>query len=435
MIQSAPKKVAIQTVGCRLNQYESERIIAQLAPYGFERALPGQKADLYIINTCTVTHRADSNCRNLIRRAARSNPNGRVVVVGCYVDAEPETIAGLEGVDVVIGNEHKEDISRILPARLPELFDSKPVTGCADVISDFFEHNRAWIKISDGCNQACSYCIVTKVRGPLRNRPPGEILDEINALVGSGYREVVLTGVHIGHYKYLKGEPQTKNLAALCRMIFRETDLYRLRISSIEPQTIRDELLEVYGAMNGRICYHMHVPLQSGSPRILELMRRPYTPQKYIDRLRAVKKAAPESIIGADVIVGFPGETDDDFHLTKQLIESGPVDYLHVFSYSDRRGTPAASMTPKINPEVIKERSAILTRVSDRLRDRAYRRQVGRTLEVISEHKKNEFGGYWGISGNYVKVRLPGHRNWGKDVVRVNVTSATPDYVEGKITS
>lgn len=435
MNQSTPKKVSIQTVGCRLNQYESERIVAQLAPYGFERALPGQKADLYIINTCTVTHRADSNCRNLIRRAARSNPDGRIVVVGCYVDAEPETIANLEGVDVVIGNEHKEDISRILPAELPELFEAKIGDGCPGTISDFFEHNRAWIKISDGCNQACSYCIVTKVRGRLKNRPPKEIMDEISALTASGYREVVLTGVHIGHYKYLKGAPQIKNLAALCRMIFSETDLYRLRISSIEPQTIRDEFLELYAEMNGRICHHMHVPLQSGSPRILELMRRPYTPQIYLDRLRSVKQAAPESIVGADVIVGFPGETDGDFHLTKQLVESGPVDYLHVFSYSDRRGTAAASMSPKINPEVIKQRNAILSRVSDRLRHESHRRQVGKTLEVVSEHKKNELGGYWAISGNYIRVILPGHRDWGKDIVRVKVTSATPDYVEGKVVS
>lgn len=433
MTEHTPKKVAIQTVGCRLNQYESERIIAQLAPYGFERALPTEQAHLYIINTCTVTHRADSNCRNLIRRAVRTNPKGRIVVVGCYVDAESEMIAGMEGVDLVIDNRHKEDISRILPKEFPELFADKSPTGCAPTISDFFEHNRAWIKVSDGCNQSCSYCIVTKVRGRLINRPASEVIDEINALVEGGYKEVVLTGVHIGHYKYHKAEPHVKNLAALCRLIFAETDLYRLRISSIEPQTIRDDFLDAYAGLNGRICHHMHVPMQSGSTRILKLMRRPYSPEQYHERLRAIKEAAPDSIIGADVIVGFPGETDDDFHQTRQLAEAGVIDYLHVFSYSDRKGTDAADMPDKVNPEVIKERNAVLTGVSDRLREMSHRRQIGNRLEVISEHKPNEHGGYWGISGNYIRVKLPGGKNRGRDIVAVDVDSATSEYVSGTV--
>ncbi|UCD64593.1 MAG: tRNA (N(6)-L-threonylcarbamoyladenosine(37)-C(2))-methylthiotransferase MtaB [Candidatus Zixiibacteriota bacterium] len=433
MNRIAPRTVAVQTVGCRLNQYESERIVAQLAPYGFQRAKPGEEASLYIINTCTVTHRADSNCRNLIRRAARTNPNGRIVVIGCYVDAEPELIASLQGVDLVLGNEHKDDIGRILLSEFPEIFESKTPAGCVPVIDEFFEHNRAWIKVSDGCNQACSYCIVTKVRGRLVNRPLAEIIDEINGLVGHGYKEVVLTGVHIGHYAYRKSEPHIKNLASLCRMIFTETDLYRLRISSIEPQTIRDDLLDVYAGMEGRICHHMHVPMQSGSERILKEMRRPYTPAQYLERLEAVKKAAPQSIIGADVIVGFPGETDEDFRLTRQVAESGLIDYLHVFSYSDRKGTLAAGMPGKVRPDVIKERNAILTRVSDDLRERSHHRQLGRVLEVISEHKKNEHGGFWGISGNYIRVKLPGHTEWGRDIVPVRVAGACAEYVEGEV--
>ncbi|UCG61233.1 MAG: tRNA (N(6)-L-threonylcarbamoyladenosine(37)-C(2))-methylthiotransferase MtaB [Candidatus Zixiibacteriota bacterium] len=427
------KRIAIQTVGCRLNQYESERVIAQLAAYGMRRALPTETADLYIINTCTVTHRADSNCRNLIRRAVRANPAARIVVVGCYVDAEPELIEGMEGVDLIIGNKHKDDIGGILVSKYPELFDETLLESCPTTISDFFEHNRAWIKISDGCNQSCSYCIVTRVRGRLVNRPVREILDEINALVANGYREVVLTGVHIGHFRNTRGEPPVKNLAALCRLILTETDIYRLRVSSIEPQTIRDDFLQALADLKGSLCHHLHVPLQSGSDRILKLMRRPYTPAQYLDRIRNVKIAAPETIIGADIIVGFPGETETDFQATRDLTESGLIDYLHVFSYSDRKGTPAADMPDKVRPDVIKERNAILTEVSDRLRRDSHNRQVGRVLDVISEHKKNEFGDYWGISGNYIRVKLPGHTVWGKEVVPVRVARAYDDYVDGDV--
>ncbi len=355
MNHRTPKKVAIQTVGCRLNQYESERIVAQLAPYGFERVMPTEQADLYIINTCTVTHRADSSCRNMIRRAVRRNPEARVVVVGCYVDADPQLLASMEGVDLIVDNAHKDDIGKILPAKFPELFNGDSPAACTSLVSDFFEHNRAWVKVSDGCNQSCSYCIVTKVRGQLRNRPVQDIINEINNLVKCGYKEVVLTGVNIGHYKNRKMEPQAKNLAALCRMIFENSDLYRLRISSIEPQTIRDELLTVYA--DKRVCHHLHVPLQSGSARILRLMRRPYSPEIYLERVEAIKKAAADTVIGADVIVGFPGETDEDFNLTRSVVESGLIDYLHVFSYSDRPGTLAAEMPDKISPDIIKRTS------------------------------------------------------------------------------
>jgi threonylcarbamoyladenosine tRNA methylthiotransferase MtaB len=367
----------------------------------------------------------------MIRRAVRRNPDARVVVVGCYVDADPELLAAMEGVDLIVDNAHKDDIGRILPEKFPELFNGDIATGCASPVSDFFEHNRAWVKVSDGCNQTCSYCIVTKVRGPLKNRPVESIISEITSLVNSGYKEVVLTGVNIGHYKNHKEQPQAKNLAALCRMIFESTDLYRLRISSIEPQTIRDDFLEVYA--DRRICHHLHVPLQSGSNRILKLMRRPYTAESYLERVRAVKEAASDTVIGADVIVGFPGETEDDFNMTRSVLETDLIDYLHVFSYSDRPGTLAAGLPDKVSSDVIKERHDVLIEISDRLRIRAHQRQVGMELEVISEHVRNEQGGFWGVSGNYIKVALPGHRIWGKDIVRVRVDSAEDDHVVAHI--
>ena len=229
------RKVALLTVGCRLNQYETEKMGAALYPYGFRRAERGEKADLYIINTCTVTHRADSSSRYLVQKAARENPDGRIVVAGCYVDSDAERIAGMEPVDVIIPNKDKARIAEILPERLPELFGD-PLSDTLGANGDAFkQYNRAWLKVSDGCNQRCSFCILPTVRGPLRNRPPMEIVGEVRYLMSLGFEEVVLTGINLGHYKNRQTEPQAKNLAHLCRMILSETDIPRLRLSSLEP--------------------------------------------------------------------------------------------------------------------------------------------------------------------------------------------------------
>ncbi|MEA1979510.1 MAG: tRNA (N(6)-L-threonylcarbamoyladenosine(37)-C(2))-methylthiotransferase MtaB [candidate division Zixibacteria bacterium] len=424
------KKLNVHTIGCRLNQYETEKMVADLLPYGFERSEnKKENADLYIINSCTVTHRADSTVRNWIRKVARQNPSGKIVVAGCYVDSEPELIAGMEGVDVIIHNRDKNNIAKILVSKIPELFSNKPDKCYSPILSSYHEHNRVWIKISDGCNQKCSFCKITEVRGPLVNRDPKEVIDEINAIVENGYKEVVLTGVHLGHYKNRKVDPQIKNLAALCRLILQETDLSRLRISSIEPQTVRDELLQVYVDSNGRICRHFHLPLQSGSSRILREMRRPYNREIYLKRVSDVKKAIPETNVGGDVIVGFPGETEEDYMETYRLAESGILDYLHVFSYSDRPGTVASQRTDKINPEIIKERNARLNRVSHAIKKEYYKKQIGKELEVISEFGSKIKEMYFGISDNYVKVKMPNAQKGKKEIVKIKITQAHDDYV------
>ncbi len=432
MAEREMKKVAVTTLGCRLNQYETEKMAAELYPFGFTRAKPGESADLYIINTCTVTHRADSDSRQTISKIARENPNGRIVVAGCYVDNDPERIAGLEGVDVIIRNMEKSAIASILPSRLPDLFHDDIEKGCSVSIPDFLGHNRAWLKVSDGCNQWCSFCIIPTVRGRLRNRTAEEILAEVKGLAQKGFREIVLTGIHLGHYKHRTAEPQMKNLAALCKYILENSDVPRIRLSSIEPQTVRDDLIRAYADSDGRICRHWHLPLQSGSSRILRLMQRPYDQNLYLKRAAAVKEAVANTVIGADVIVGFPGETDEDFAKTRRVVESGVIDYLHVFSYSDRPGTPASKLTDKVKPEIIRERNAILTRISNDLRAKAYRRQVGQTLSAIAEHKKLENGHFWGVSDNYLKVKLPGHLEGGKEIVRVRITAAFDSHVEGE---
>jgi len=433
MQQHRLKKLTLRTIGCRLNQYETEKMAADLYQLGFRRAREGETADLFIINTCTVTHRADSSSRNIISRAIKENPNARIVVAGCYVDREPERIAGIEGVDALVPNAEKLRIREILSKRFPDLFATEAAVHDSRTIADFVDYNRAWLKISDGCNQRCAFCVLPSVRGTLGNRPAAEIIEEINGLIDRGFNEVVLTGLNIGYYRDCETRPQVESLAHLCRMILRKTNLKRLRISSIEPQTLRDELVGLYSESTDRICRHFHTALQSGSSRILRLMRRPYNRDDYIRFITAIKKAVPETVIGADVIVGFPGETEQDFQETQQVAKSGLIDYLHVFSYSNRPGTPACELPDRIGPDVIKERNAVLSRISNELRSESHRRQVGRTLGVIAERKQKGKGFFWGISDNYVRVKLPSHYPGGRQIVKVRISSACDEYVEGDI--
>lgn len=405
---------------------------AGLASFGFERVDHGQPADLYIINTCTVTHRADKDSRYLVRRAKRENPDCRVVLVGCYVETDPEGIAALNGVDVIVGNREKEQLADILTRKLPDLFDNGGETVSAPVLTEFHRRNRAWIKISDGCNQVCSFCLVTIVRGELTCRSAEEIINEINELVEHGYYEVVLTGVNIGYYSDGKVDPPIRNFTELCERILENTKLYRIRLSSIEPQTFTDDLVRLCSEHSDRICRHFHLPLQSGSSRLLKLMRRPYDRERFLEKVEAIRHAIPNSIIGADIIVGFPGETEEDFAQSCSILETGPVDYLHVFSYSDRPNTPAAEMTPKINPQVIKERSETLTRMSDRMLRAAYHRQVGQTLEAISEHKGSP-GECFGVADNYIKVRLPDSVAGGRHIIRMKITGSHDGFVTGEM--
>jgi len=327
-----------------------------------------------------------------------------------------------------------EFIADILPERLPELFNgAQPDQAFSHDTNLFSGHNRAWLKISDGCNQKCAYCVLPLVRGRLTNRPVSEIIDEVNELVGLDFQELVITGLNMGMYKNKASDPPVKNLAALCRLILTETDIKRIRLSSIEPQTVNDDLLRAYADFEGRICRHWHLSLQSGSPRILKLMKRPYTREKFIERARAIKNALPNTVIGADIIVGFPGETDEDFNFSKSLAETDLLDYLHVFSYSDRPGTAASDMPDKIKPEIIKERNTVLTAISKENKNRAFARQVGQILGVITENKKRGGNYYMAVADNYMRVKMPERFEGGRQIVRVKITAAHDDYLDGEL--
>jgi len=426
---TAMKTVAFETVGCRLNQYETEQIAAQFAKYGFRRVEFDEPADLYIVNTCTVTGRADASCRNIISRAARHEKNPPVVVIGCYVDAEPDKVAQLNGVDLVIKNSDKVKVLNILQEKFPHLFEEDRDIPQIEAITEFHLHNRAWIKIGDGCNQHCTYCVIPLVRGRLHNRAPEDITREINTLSQNGYNEVVLTGIHIGQYTYGDIESPAK----LVRFILEKSDIVRIRLSSIEPQEVTAELIEAIIDGGRRVCRHLHIPLQSGSDRILKIMRRPYNVQRYREIVGQVKDRVPHVVIGADIIVGFPGETDDDFQQSVVAADSGLLDYLHVFSYSDRPGTDASRLSGKVNPDTIKNRNAVLRAISGKHYAEALKREVGEIAYVISEHRAESDNHYWGITDNYLKVKLPADVGGGKAVLAIRMESASERYLAGRM--
>lgn len=435
MMESSEKKkrnrFAVETVGCRLNQYETEKMANQLSLLGFDRVEYDQEADLYLVNTCTVTGRADASCRNVISRATRRENGAVVVVVGCYVDSEPEKLALLNGVDLVVGNSDKSNIVKILNQRFPSLFEDDIAMETPQIISGFYNHSRAWVKISDGCNQKCAYCIIPRVRGKLVNRPASEIADEINLLSKNGFHEVVLTGVHIGQYCWDK----IKSIAELMQYILDNTDIPRLRLSSIEPQEVKADILAVMKNGGRRICRHLHVPLQSGSDQILSAMRRPYSAQDYLSNLRTIKENIEGVVIGADIIVGFPGETENDFDKSIGIIQSELIDYLHVFSYSDRPGTDSSEMPNKIKSKEIKRRNKILRDISDNNYIAALNKEVGQSVYAISLNKAGNTGQsgnhYWGITDNFLRISFPEKFSGSREIHNLNVTGVKDKHLIG----
>jgi len=430
--------VALETVGCRLNQYETEKMAGELAELGLRRVSYNEKADLYILNTCTVTGRADADCRKLIHRARRLNEHAIIVVAGCYVVSKPEEIAGLDGVDLAVGNDQKMHLAELLLERYPELFNRMHVSAdetASPAASPNGQEgggylqgaNRALVKIGDGCNQDCSYCIVPKVRGRQVWFAPEAILDEVRRLVDDGYHEVVLTAVHVGKYAH-----DGIDLARLIERILSDTFLSRLRLSSVESNELDERLID-YVAHHPRVCRHLHLPLQSGSNRILKMMRRPYTREKYLNLVATVKGANADITIGCDLIVGFPGETDDDFAQSLDALRAGGIDYGHIFSYSDRPGTAASAFPDKVGAAIIKERNRQAREICRNHRIRQMERQIGKVLGVISEHTPNRHGGYNGISDNYLKVHLPPSSGGKRDVIHFKPALVVGDHLEGEV--
>jgi threonylcarbamoyladenosine tRNA methylthiotransferase MtaB len=410
---SAPR-VALMTVGCKLNQYESEGIAEAFEAAGFEVVPFGDPADVYVVNTCTVTARSDYRSRQMLRRASRRNPSAVVVATGCYAQREPGALASMPEVDLVVGNTAKHAISDLVAERLAAPRRATSATGGADVlvpphaspafrgfdIARFRGHTRAFLKIQDGCDGRCAYCAVPDARGPARSRPLADVVAQAERLVENGYREIVLTGVHTGSYGAAGGPRLPELLGALEEI----QGLERLRLGSIEPNELTRELAStILGS--AAICRHLHVPLESGSDATLARMRRAYTRAEYAEAVRRVTDQDPRAGLGADVMVGFPGETEADFEDTVALIEELPFTYLHVFSFSPRAGTPAAAMTGAV-PGPEKRRRSRALRELGRSKSLAFRKGlIGGRLNVLVEERRGRRGGaLTGLANRFVDV-------------------------------
>lgn len=405
-------KVALTTLGCKLNQFETQ-VMRELLEKGEHQVIPfPEMADVYIINTCTVTGKSDYRSRQAIRRAIQANPKATIVVAGCYAQVNPQEVARLEGVDLILGNEEKFHLPSLLETVKgksgPQIHVGEVHRGQgfpSHPIGAFEGYTRAFVKVQDGCDASCAFCLVSKARGPNRSDRPESVWEQVERLAEAGYQEVVLTGVHLGSYGADLGGGV--NLAGLLRRLRRVDRLQKVRLSSIEPREFTEELIEEI-ATNPKICRHLHIPLQSGDLEILGRMRRNYDPSYYRGLLQTLKDRMPDLGLGADVMVGFPGEGELHFRNTVALIESLPLTYLHVFRFSPRPGTVAASLPGQVAGEVKRERSRLLMALGKRKSLEFKRAQLGKMVEVLVESSPDrETGCPKGIAENYLKVLLP----------------------------
>ncbi len=399
------RKFHVTNFGCRASQADGAAIEGLLAKSGLTPAADHKSAEFVILNTCTVTAAADDELRQVIRRVHRENPDASIVVTGCYAQRAPEEISGLPGVSLVVGNSHKTKIAELLAAPYhgevhvgdifePTEFLATPVEEAAG------DRSRPNLKIQDGCPNRCSFCIIPYVRGNSRSAPVQQVVDQVRDLA-SRYAEVVLTGINLGRWGREAG--MRMRLADLLRILLAETDIQRLRLSSVEPMDWTDELLQLM-ADSPRIAKHMHAPLQSGSDTVLRRMHRKYRPHHYESRVRLARELMPHAAIGADVMVGFPGETNEEFEQTRALIDRLPFTYLHIFPYSERPGTPAAEAEGQIPWQIRRERGRILKALGQQ-KNRAFREsQVGRTLSVVTLHNGEA------MASNYITVELASTR-------------------------
>jgi threonylcarbamoyladenosine tRNA methylthiotransferase MtaB len=394
----------VKTFGCRASQADGAALEAGLAASGLSPAHKIADADLVVLNTCTVTSTADDELRQTVRRIHRTQPDARIVVTGCYAQRAPEEIAAIPGVTWVVGNSHKNSIPDLVAdgahyhgeIRIGDIFEQRDFLS-APVEDALGDRTRPNLKIQDGCNNRCSFCIIPYVRGRSRSAQADSVIEQVSHLA-SKYREVVLSGINLGRWgRDLEG---SRRLADLLRRILDETSVERLRLSSVEPMDWSDALLELV-AMSPRIAKHVHAPLQSGSDKVLRRMHRKYRPRHYADRILKARACMPDCAVGADVMTGFPGETDQEFEESRDFIESLPFTYLHVFTYSARPGTPAAEVADQVPMEIRKRRTHTLRELAQRKNLEFRRAMLSRTLSAVTIQD-----GRTALSDNYLKIAL-----------------------------
>ncbi|MGB4503630.1 MAG: tRNA (N(6)-L-threonylcarbamoyladenosine(37)-C(2))-methylthiotransferase MtaB [Syntrophaceticus sp.] len=412
------ERVAFHTLGCKVNQEETASLIKMFREQGFQLVDFKSPADVYIINTCAVTHTAAQKSRQMIRRAISRQPDALVAVVGCYSQVSPNDVLSIPGVDLVVGTRGRAKLVDLVEDILEK---KRAGEACRKVnavsslngdlefeqlpLPDNPQRTRAFLKIEDGCDQYCAYCIIPYARGPVRSLSPDLVKEQLGELICAGYREVVLTGVHTSAYG--KDLAENVNLASLLRDLVKLPGNFRIRLSSVEPVDVSEELLEVL-ASSSRFCRHLHIPLQAGDDEILEMMRRPYTTRDYQDLFLKATEMIPGLAVTTDVMVGFPGETDRHFENTYNFIASLPFRDLHVFKYSPRPGTPAAEMPGQVKPIDKDERSRRLRELAGTHARAFAEGTLGETLDVLVEKRFRKKPGYWqGLTDNYLRVIFP----------------------------
>ncbi|MDH7577250.1 MAG: tRNA (N(6)-L-threonylcarbamoyladenosine(37)-C(2))-methylthiotransferase MtaB [Bacillota bacterium] len=439
------KKAAFYTLGCKVNQQETAALQELFRQHGYEIVPFGSPADVYIINTCTVTHLADRKSRQMIRRAAAQNDRAVVAVVGCYAQVAAEEVASLDGVDVVVGTQDRGRLVELVERaarRKEEGGDGAQIIAVRPLEEPGFEElplpytrirTRAFLKIQDGCDQCCAYCIVPRARGGIRSLKPELVRERLERLLKAGYREVVLTGVHTSAYG--RDLPGPHTLAGLLKELVLLPGEFRLRLSSVEPGEVTEDLLDVV-AGSPRICRHLHIPLQSGDDEILCLMRRPYTTAQYRELFHRIQAKIPGVAVTTDVMAGFPGETDRHFENSYEFISSLPFRDLHVFKYSPRPGTPASRMPEQIPPEVKELRSKRLRALAGEMAAAYAKRFVGEMLTVLAERRARRRRDCWeGLSDNYLRVvfpALPEKQELRGAFIRVRILNRDGDALSGE---
>jgi len=425
-------KASFYTLGCRLNQAETALIGNTFRQKGYELVEFGQSVDVCVINSCTVTEQADSKCRQLVRQVLRKNPETFVAIVGCYAQIGSEALRKIDGIDLIVGTQDKLRVIDYIddPVKLPEpqIIKSKMTKAPFTIATEAMAAptTRANLKIQDGCDFMCSFCVIPFARGRARSRAFWDIHREATKLVEAGHKEIVLTGVNIGTYQF-----EDKTFLDVVKMLLAIPELKRLRLSSIEPTTIPPALIDLM-ADSEALCPHLHVPVQSGDDKVLTAMKRLYTNAEYLQFVEDAAARVPDILIGTDIMVGFPGESDAAFQASCDLLRNSPLAYAHVFTFSERGGTAATKLRDKVSQTIKKARSAELHRISEKKKRDFYTRFLGRQLRVLTE-EQNEHSHWIGFSDNYMKVSVVSENLLPNSLVTVRLASVSGETGMGEI--
>jgi len=418
------ERVAFYTLGCKLNFSETSTIARLFEDGGFAKVDFEDSPDIFVINTCSVTENADKKCKQLVKRAKKISPESMVIILGCYAQLKPEEISQIPGVDLVLGANEKFNVLAHLEKKSEVTVVHDNIKHTHDFIPShsFGDRTRSFLKVQDGCDYFCTFCTIPLARGKSRNASIAQTLAEAHKIAQTEVKEVVLTGVNIGDF----GQGGNENFFGLIQALDEVEGIERFRISSIEPNLLSNEIIEFCLNKAQRFVPHFHIPLQSGSDQILEKMRRKYLSGLYAERVHQIKSINPDTCIGVDVIVGFPGETDEDFLTTVNFLKDLDISYLHVFTYSERANTGAPKLGTKVPMETRRERSKILHLLSDRKKQAFYQTQVGKNKTVLFEQEENE-GLLYGFTENYVKVKTPYDARLINQIIAVQLTEIDRD--------